>query len=111
MANPAVLLNAVSANTTSGVLNTSGVFSTITLQAYTTGTVSAFSVQLQGSLDGVNFENVGSAVTAVTFGKDVSTGALLQYFQAVLTGYSGTGTVTCALAYSLGRAASGGGGG
>jgi hypothetical protein len=66
-------------------------------------------VQLQGSVDGVTYGNVGEAVLSPTAGVNVSTGVQYQYFQAVLAGYAGTGTVTCTLAYNL-RAGSGGGG-
>jgi hypothetical protein len=106
----AILLSAVSANTTGPAVNTGAVQDNLTIQVTTTGTVSAFSVQLQGSLDGVAYENVGSAISSVTDAESIGTGVLLQWFQAVLTGYSGTGTVTCELAYALQASASGGGG-
>jgi hypothetical protein len=106
----AILLNAVSANVTGPAVNTGAVQDNLTIQVTTTGTVSALSVQLQGSLDGVAYENVGSAITEATDAESVGTGILLQWFQAVLTEYSGTGTVTCELAYALQASASGGGG-
>jgi hypothetical protein len=98
----ATLLNAASSNTTGPVLSLGTPASTLTIAVSTTGTVSAFSVVVQGSVDSVNWENVGSAVTSVTAGTSIGTGVLLQYFQAILNGYSGTGTVTAKLAYSLG---------
>lgn len=106
----ATLLNAVSANTTGPVAALGSVYGNLTLEVTTTGTVSAFSVQLLGSLDGQNYEAIGSAVTSTTAGESVGSGTLFQYFYATLSGYSGTGTVTCALAYSLEASSSGGGG-
>jgi hypothetical protein len=106
----AMLLNAVSANTTGPVVgDIGGPYGNLTVEVSTTGTVSAFSVQVLGSLDGLNFEDIGSAITATTAGTSIGTGVLFQYFQATLTGYSGTGTVTCELAYSLEGQTGGGG--
>ena len=101
------LLSAVSANGTGPVTDLGTVYDTFTLEVETSGTVSAFSVQLLGSLDGEAFEDVGSAVTSASAGASVGTGALLQYFKATLSGYSGTGTVTANLAYSNLSAGSG----
>jgi hypothetical protein len=108
----ATLLNAVSANTTGPVLGlgTAVPYGNLTATVTTTGTVSAFSVQVLGSNDGVNWAGIGSAITATTAGTSIGSGVLFQYFQATLSGYSGTGTVTCLLAYSLSASASGGGG-
>jgi hypothetical protein len=104
------LLNAVSANTTGPVVALGTPYGNLTLEVVTTGTVSAFSVQLYGSLDSQNWEAIGSAVTSTTAGESAGSGVLFQYFYATLSGYSGTGTVTAILAYSLEAAASGGGG-
>ena len=104
------LLNAVSANTTGPVAGLGTPYGNLTVSVSTTGTVSAFSVVVQGSIDGFNFEAIGSAITATTAGTSIGSGVLFQYFQAVLSGYSGTGTVTAELAYSLNSSASGGGG-
>lgn len=104
------LLNAVSANGTGPSADLGTVYGDFTVEVETSGTVSAFSVQVQGSLDSVAWENVGSAITATTAGEAIGTGVLLQYFQATLSGYSGSGTVTVELAYSLESSASGGGG-
>ena len=95
------LLNAVSANTTGPVAGLGTPYGNLTLAVSTTGTVSALSVVLQGSNDGFNFEAIGSAITSATAGTSMGSGVLFQYFQAVLSGYSGTGTVTVELAYSL----------
>lgn len=102
----ATLLNAAPANTSGPVLGLGTVYGNLTIAVSTKGAVSAFSVQLQGSLDGVNWAAIGPAVTSVTAGTSVGTGALFQYFQAILSGYTGTGTVTCELAYGLGASAS-----
>lgn len=104
------LLNAASANTTGPVSGLGSVYGNLTLEVATTGPVSAFSVQLYGSLDAVNWEGIGSAVTTTTAGESVGGGILFQYFYASLSGYSGTGAVTAILAYSLNSSASGGGG-
>jgi hypothetical protein len=104
------LLNAVSANTTGPVVALGTPYGNLTLEVVTTGTVSAFSVQLYGSLDSQNWEAIGSAVTSTTAGESAGSGVLFQYFYATLSGYSGTGTVTAILAYSLEASASGGGG-
>ena len=52
----ATLLNAVTSNTTGPVLGIGTPAGTLTLAVSTTGTVSGFSVQLQGSLDGTQWE-------------------------------------------------------
>jgi hypothetical protein len=96
----ATLLNAAANNTTGPVLGLGDVYGTLTLAVSTTGTVSALSVVVSGSLDGVNWVAIGAAVTSVTAGTSIGTGVLFSYFQATLSGYSGSGTVTCALAYS-----------
>lgn len=96
-----MLLNAVSANTTGPVAALGTPYGNLTLAVSVTGTVSAFSVQLLGSLDGLNYEAIGSAVTSATAGESIGSGVLFQYFQATLSGYSGTGAVTAILAYSL----------
>lgn len=100
------LLNAVSANTTGPVVGFGSVYGNLTLVVSTSGTVSAFSVQLSGSNDSATWESIGSAITSTTAGTSVGSGILFQYFQAVLSGYSGTGTVTVELAYSLNSSAS-----
>ena len=106
----ATLLNAVSANGTGSPVYTGRLSDTFTAEVTTSGTVSAFSIQIQGSIDGVTWGNLGSAITATTAGTSIGTGVLFSSFQAVLSGYSGTGTVSCTLAFSLGASASGGGG-
>ena len=109
MSGTTTLLSAVSTNGAGTAYNTTALQDELSLAVSVSGTVTAFSVQLQGSIDGTNYENVGEAVLAPTAGVNVSSGVQYQYFQAVLAGYAGTGTVTCTLAYNL-RAGSGGGG-
>jgi hypothetical protein len=96
----ATLLNAVSANTTGTPVYTGRLSDTFTAEVTTSGTVSAFSVQVQGSLDGETWGDIGSAITSATAGTSIGSGAQFSSFQAVLSGYSGTGTVTCLLAFS-----------
>jgi hypothetical protein len=109
MSGTTTLLSAVSSNGTGTPFNTTALQNTLTLAVSVSGTVTAFSVQLQGSIDGTTYENIGGSVLSPTAGTNVSTGVQMQYFQAVLAGYAGTGTITCVLAYSL-RGAAGGGG-
>jgi hypothetical protein len=104
------LLNAVSANTTGPVAGLGTPYGNLTATVTTTGTVSALSVQIYGSNDSQNWAAIGSAITAATAGTSIGSGVLFQYFYAALSGYSGTGTVTAELAYSLEPSASGGGG-
>lgn len=99
----ATLLNAVSGNTTGPAVGLGTPYGNLTVSVSTTGTVSALSVQVLGSLDGFNYESIGSAITSPTAGTSIGSGVLFSYFQATLSGYSGTGTVTCNLAYSLER--------
>jgi hypothetical protein len=110
MADVLTLLAAVSANGSGPVIDAGDVRDELTLDVFTAGTVSAFSAQLQGSLDGITFANIGAAVTSATAALNVSTGALMRYFQAVLSGYSGTGTVTVELAVALGHSSPAGAG-
>lgn len=99
------ILRAASANGPGFTLDAGDLKGTESLEVWTAGTVSAFSVQLQGSLDGTNWADIGGALTAA--GTTAVTGApLARWFRAVLSGYSGTGTVTAVLGYS----AEGGGG-
>lgn len=65
--------------------------------------VSAGSVQMQGSLDGTNWFNIGSAVNTnaanTTFAPILVTGTAVRYVRAVATGITG-GTVSAVLAMS-----------
>jgi hypothetical protein len=96
----AKLLNAVSANTTGPAVGLGTPYGNFTVGVSTTGTVSALSVQLLGSLDSFSWEPIGAAITAPTAGESIGSGVLFGYVQATLSGYSGSGTVTCELAYS-----------
>lgn len=93
------LLSAVNGNQTSQAfdLGSDGASDTFSVQASTVGTVTAFSVQLQGSDDGVNFVNAGSAVAAVGVTRVSGVGPF-RFLQAVLSGFTGTGTLTVTVA-------------
>lgn len=97
MADVLTLLSAVSANVTGTAFDAGDLRDEAAVQVETTGTVSAFSVQVQGSLDKANWVSLGSAITSVTAETALS-GVLARYFRAVLSGYSGTGTVTAKIA-------------
>jgi len=99
MADILTALNAVSANTTGTALDAGDLRDEAAIEVRTSGTVSAFSVQFQQSLDKVAWANLGAAVTAVT-AETVLTSVLGRYFRAVLSGYTGTGTVTAKIAVS-----------
>jgi hypothetical protein len=102
------ILRGASANGTGFTLDAGDLKGTESLEVFTAGTVSAFSVQLQGSLDGTNWTAIGAAVT--TAGTTAVAGApLARWFRAVLSGFSGTGTVTVVLGYSAGFTAAAGG--
>jgi hypothetical protein len=103
------LLSAVSANTTGPVVGLGTPYGNLTVSVTTTGTVSGLSVQVLGSLDSFNWQDIGSAITSPTAGESIGTGVLFSYFQATLSGYTGSGTVTCTLAYSLEPSTSSGG--
>ena len=95
-----VLLNAVSANGTGPVtdIGEGDVTDRVSVQVIIAGTVSAFSVQVQGSLDGTNFANIGSAISAAGLSA-LSSPPPCRYFRAVLSGYTGTGTVTALMEF------------
>jgi hypothetical protein len=92
------VLPAASANGTGPVLDAGDLKSAVAIEVEITGTVSAFSVQLSGSLDDVNWFTIGSAVTSVTAGT-LESAVLARYFKAALSGYTGTGTVTAKVAF------------
>jgi hypothetical protein len=92
----ATALNAVSANVTGPWIDWTDAHEDYTLEVITAGTVSAFSVQFQGSIDKTDTFSLGSAITTVS---DASvTGKPCRYIRAVLSGYTGTGTVTARVA-------------
>jgi hypothetical protein len=97
MADVLTLLSGVSANVTGTAFDAGDLRDEAAVQVETTGTVSAFSVQVQASLDKVQWVAIGSAITAVT-AETVLSGVLGRWFRAVLSGYSGTGTVTAKIA-------------
>jgi hypothetical protein len=60
----ATLLNAVSANVTGAWFDAGRLVEELVVEVNIAGTVSAFSVQFQGSLDKSEATNVGTAITA-----------------------------------------------
>jgi hypothetical protein len=91
------LLQAVSANQTGPTVSfiDGDISDDLSLDVFTAGTVSAFSIQLQGSIDGVDWVSIGSAVTTVGLTKpSTSTTPACTMFRANLASYSGTGTVS-----------------
>ena len=90
-------LNAISASTTSVKTNTNMPRQTVTMQVNITSSVAptAVSTQLQGSLDGINWYNLGSAVTATANGSSIvsSSGTVFNWFQVVNTITGGTSVV------------------
>ena len=94
-----ITLLSVSANTTSAIEDAGDLKDEVSIFVEAPVGVTAFSVQFSGSMDGVNFLNVGSAITAVTPGTVVTGLPLLRYFRAALTGYTGSGTLTAKLAF------------
>ena len=93
-------LKAVSANTTGAFLDFTDFHEDWTLVVEIAGTVSAFSVQFQGSLDGTDTFSLGTAITAA--GDQSVTGKPCRFVRAVLSGYTGTGTVTAKVAHGSG---------
>jgi hypothetical protein len=95
----ATLLNAVNSNQTGAWFDAGRLVEELALEVSISGTVSAMSVQFQGSLDKSETANVGTAITA--HGAATATGPW-RYFRAVLSGYTGTGTVTAKLGFAAG---------
>lgn len=96
------LLPGASGNQTGNMLDTGLPQSSCTLQVTVSGGSGgspSFSVQLQGSADGITWVSVGSAVTTA------STAALFpspaaRCFRAILSGFTGPGKVTVKLGYA-----------
>jgi hypothetical protein len=115
MSDMVTLLAGVSANGTGTAFEASDLKDELTMEVVISGTVSAWSVALQGSLDGTDWFAMGIPVTSAgAAGADigpvtqstgslaVSSGVLASHFRAVLATYSGTGTVTALLAFGAG---------
>jgi hypothetical protein len=115
MADVLTLLAAVSSNQTGTAFEASDLRDELTMEVVISGTVSAYSVQLQGSMDGTNWISVGvpqtssgaagtaiGPVTQSTGLVAISSGYLVRYLRAVLSGYTGTGTVTAKVATGAG---------
>lgn len=99
------VLSAAAANVTGTAFDAGDLKDGAALEVVTAGTVSAFSVQLQGSLDGANWFSIGSPLTTATTSGE-SAGFLARWFRAVLSGYSGTGTVTARVGFEAGAGSS-----
>lgn len=99
------ILSAATANVTGAGFDAGDLKDGAALEVATAGTVSAFSVQLQGSLDGTNWFSIGSPLTTATTSGE-SAGFLARWFRAVLSGFSGTGTVTARIGFEAGAGGS-----
>src|SRR5271168_1492460 len=85
---PAVSLSAKSTVSTGTALDGLTVRSAAVISVTTTAGVSAGAVQLQGSLDGTNFFNLGSAISttaASTTTQTVVSSAYARYFRAAIS--------------------------
>lgn len=93
------LLNAVTANQTGPAvsIDQGDISDDVSIDVSTTGSITAFSVQVQGSIDGgTTWGNIGSAITTVGLTRPASPPAATM-FRAVLSGLTGSGTLTCLL--------------
>lgn len=100
---PTVSLSAVSAVGAGSVLDGLAVRSAAVMSTTTSSGVSAGDVQLQGSLDGVSWFNLGSAVSttaASTTTQTVVSSAYARYFRAAITTAISGGTVTVSVGVS-----------
>lgn len=94
------LIAAASQNQASGTFDAGTPQSSCSLQVTATGSPS-FSVQLQGSADAVTWASVGSALTSAAT-SSLSPSPAARYFRAVLSGFSGPGSVTALLGFTAG---------
>lgn len=90
------LLSGASANQVSATVDAGVTQASCSLIVATSGSPS-FSVQLQGSADGTTWANAGSAATAAG---TTSTSPSARYLRAVLSGYTGPGSVTVKLGFT-----------
>lgn len=101
---PVVSLSAKSATTsTPVVLDALAVRSAAVMSTTTSAGVSAGNVQLQGSLDGTNWFNLGSALSttsASTTTQTVVSSAYARFIRAAITATITGGTVTVSVAAS-----------
>lgn len=94
---PAVSISAKSTVQNGSALDALAVRSAAVMQTTSSAGVSAGAVQLQGSLDGTAWFNLGSAVTtsaASTTTQTVVSSAYARYFRAAITTAITGGTVT-----------------
>lgn len=100
---PIVSLSAVSAAGAGTVLDGLVIRESAVIAVTTSAGVTAGDVQLQGSLDGANWFNLGSAVsttTASTTTQTVVSNAMARYFRAAVTTAITGGTVTVSVGVS-----------
>ena len=97
---PIASLSAVSAVGAGTVLDGLAVRQNAVMTVTTSSGVSAGDVQLEGSLDGVNFFNLGSAVSttsASTTTQVTATAALVRYVRAAVTTAITGGTISASV--------------
>lgn len=90
-------LSAIAASTTSVATNTNMPRQMVTMQVNINSSVAPTSVstQLQGSLDGANWYNLGTAITSTANGTSIvsSSGTVFSWFRVVNTITGGTNVV------------------
>lgn len=90
------LLSGASANQVSATVDAGVTQASCSLIVATSGSPS-FSVQMQGSADGTTWANAGSAATTAG---TTSASPSARYLRAVLSGYTGPGSVTVKLGFT-----------
>lgn len=93
------LLAGASANQPSAVFDAGTPQASCSLTTAVSGSPS-FSVQLQGSADTVTWASIGSAVTTAGT-SSLTPSPAARYFRAILSGYSGPGSVTARLGINI----------
>lgn len=61
----------------------------ITVQTKTTGSPTSYSVTIQGSIDGQNWDNIGSAITADGVSSQTNSGKFYLFVRGNITAVSG----------------------
>jgi hypothetical protein len=94
------LLTAASQNQASGAFDAGTPQSSCSLQVTAAGSPS-FSVQLQGSADAIAWAGIGSALTSAAT-SSLTPSPSARYLRAVLSGFTGPGSVTALLGFTAG---------
>jgi hypothetical protein len=94
------LLAAASQNQASGTFDAGTPQSSCSLQVTVAGSPS-FSVQLQGSADAIAWAAVGSPLTSAAT-SSLTPSPAARYFRAVLSGFTGPGSITALLGFTAG---------